>query len=339
MDFDFIGSVLEVEYHIKIVIIILILLLNGFVVVIFVKMEKTVKWRTSNILLLNQTMADTTVCIPLMLHVLPQHIQHEIWPHGMAFVWYTIFVSVGSVLLNTFDRYVTLKKPLSRLTMNSKMRLLIAILSVWILSALPAVASAIAASSNIDDWKVYWSIIKTLSIILFLLLLGIVLIIIGLLILSARVLERNVLDVHARWKSFDAPNDENKRGMMKLLSAMIIVHAVTTFPWIIVEIIYAICGHRHDAGSTAWSTLFVLMGITYILYSLSAVVKPLLTIFLNQDYNNVLPPCSCSWKKGTLSLLRYDQDDDNDTVSMVEIEKEKEKDIRFNVYSNRIIMN
>ena len=314
---NIIDTLRDIEYYVKIVIIILILLLNGTVVVTFMRMRKPLKRCTSNILHLNQALADITVCIPLMKELLPMHIYFQIWEHALAFVWFTIFVSLGSILLNAFDKFINTKNPTHRLSMKTNKGVIIAISSVWLLSAIPAVATAV----TIATVKPYWIGVRTLRLTLFIIALTMVAVVIALLLFTIRLLRKKKRTHCSADQSLDQREAIKRHRMVKILLAMVLVHTLTSSPIIIRELVT----HAHYKHMS-WLHMFVAWLITYFLYTLRAVINPLCTLLLVHDYRYVVTAHACCGRTGHETLLEEEGEEAGDcvyvTMSMNEIEED-----------------
>ena len=319
VDSNIIESLRHIEYQVKIVIIILILLLNGTVVVSFMKMKKPSTQCTSNILLLNQALADSTICIPLIKELLPMQIYIEIWEHAHALAWYTDFVSLASILLCTFDRYLNINNPSHWFNLNTNKRVVIAILSVWLLSAIPAVATAITIS--ITHAGNAWIHLRRLRLSLFIISLIMVIMVIMTLLLSVRSLNKKKREQHDDNQPYDrrrkmAAHDR----MIKILMAMVFLHTFTSSPVIVNELVT----HAHDR-QIPWLHVYVAWLVTYFLYAVRSVINPLFTVLLKKDYWYVLTAHACC-RGGELDprLLEEMEEegcDDDVIVSMMEIEE------------------
>lgn len=316
-DFQLIDSMLDVEYYIKITFIVLILLLNGTVVVCFLKMKKPLNRSTPNIFLLNQALGDTTICIPMMMHVLPRHVQRETWQHHYSLLWFTVFVSIGAVMLNTVDRYFTLKNPFHSWRLSSIRKVGTSILLVWVVSAIPAIICAVIISvTHNKGWSVYWKTMIKLSISLFAIVLLLVIAIVILIILSANALNQAIqgigqeapLTVVER-ESEDEVDHTKERRMVKIMYAMVFVYSITTFPWIVAELLFLLY------EDTSFVTYFVLLGVTYMLYTISAIINPLLTLCLKHDYNQVLKTL---FRRRSSTTLQNSNDFEDVSITMTD---------------------
>ena len=246
-------------------------------------MGKPSRGNTSNIFFLNQAIADCTVSVPVMMHVLPLNIFQHIWQAELYIFTYSVFVSIGSIMINALDRFLSLKKPFHHWRLVTWFRVLLAIISVWSFSMIP-VFICIAIKNN--EKKFWYCTVATFPIIIVFVIVILLLIFLSSAAINLSISEQsnNIQSQPLSELNEDMVHVEHskERRMVHIMLAMAFVYAITILPYMIMELI-----NQFD-GFMSYAIISISVGATYLLYTVSAIINPLLTLCLKQDFNQIL---------------------------------------------------
>ena len=271
-----------VWYYCKIAIIVLILFFNGIVILTFCVMGKPLRGNSSNIFFFNQAIADCTVSAPILMHVLPINIL-QLWQAELYIFTYSVFVSIGSIMINVLDRFLTLKKTFRHCRFVTWLGVLKAILGAWSCPLIPVFMCAVS-TNNLD--KNWYCTMLTFPCMLLIVIIVLVLLFVSLAVikLSSRKQMNDIQSQPLNESNEDTFHIEysKERGMVHLMLTMAFVYAITILPYMIIELV-----NKADL-SNPYPISGEAIGATYLLYTLSAVINPLLTLCLKQDFNQAL---------------------------------------------------
>lgn len=257
------------------------LIFNGIVMLTFIKMKHKKKKKTSNILLLNQSFADAVLIIPTFMHVLLQT-RFNSWKIAISYKLsfsYTSFISISSIMLTTLDRFMALKYPVFHKVHVTKTKVSFAIVVVWAVCVVPALVE------NSFRYNLNYMVFP---MIMFSILFSFVSIILFLLFSTFKSIRQSntARSVFMRSGTDSTPTRDNK--MVKILFAMALSYSVTIVPYIAVNFL--------DLQDNELIEEYEL-DISYIVYTLSGCIDPLLTIYIKNDFTETkcfkLPKIHC----------------------------------------------
>lgn len=260
------------------------LVFNAMVIIAYIKMKKQTKNKAANIFLLNQACADLSSILPSMLWSLFAFTTdfHHLDKEYKIFFLFTSFVIIGSILVTTLDRFFHVKSPTLHHKVGGKFQVVVSILVAWILPIIPTVAyTAFVPRNNIVDEFKFARVVFSILLIL-------VCVIVGLLFMTYQILRASVnqriTEIVASpisdHKEDNIMKEHSKeRRLILILFCMAMAYAATILPHIIVVLVTL-----HYRQLELHYSIVFWQRITYMVYTLSATVDPLLTIFLRSDF-------------------------------------------------------
>lgn len=281
--FSFSGNLSEIENALTVsgsfLSIIGTLIFNIMVMLTFAKMRKSQRKKTSNVLLLNQSFADICLVGPTFMHgLIYSGIQSErvVITFRILFM-YSGCISIGSILLTTLDRFAALRYPFFHRTNTTQCKVLMAISFVWLGCIVPPIGESLLRSYN--AYKIF-------VIVMFIIFLACILIIL-LLLLSSFATFRSSRSMRLRHMTTGSPRRKSEmisaecckeKRMVKILFAMALSYATTIIPYMIVTLLDVFFEELNVRISQN------IICTSYLLYTLSACIDPILTIFIKDDF-------------------------------------------------------
>lgn len=260
--------------------------LNSLIVITYILMRRSVKRKVSNVLFLNQGIADWCVAVPscIIATIYNGESSRQSWIYFKFTFLFTSFISIASVLLITLDRYLAVRYPLRHRRLVTKCKVLIAITIIWVASAVPPIVESLF---NIS--RTHYITYRTFMVIIFTILISCVFIILLLLFYTFSTIRGSIhlrikilqLTLMSKKKNRLLNTEQNKeKRMVKILFAMVFAYATTILPYIIITFIDLFYDELQIKLSDQ------LLDIAFLLYTLRASEDPLLTIFIKKDFKN-----------------------------------------------------
>jgi len=292
------------------------LFFNIITIATYFRMKKTEKENVPNILLLNQAFADLLSVIPSILWYVYLYFSlvkgnnlSSLHNYAWILLMYTSFVVVMSLSVITFNRFIYVQFPLFYPKSIEKRAVLTTIVLMWIISLIPAGIYGFLARTPKDEYTIIEALF---SILLFL-----VLVIIGKIAIvfytTRSQIHQRFLDKCSNWNWSNEDREETseqyrkERRFMYGLLCKTIVFSLTIPPHIILMLI---CLHLDELQ--LHKSLMNWLSLTYLVYTLYAVVNPLLTIFSKDDF-------SPAKRWITFGLSRKSKRESEDEVEICEI--------------------
>ena len=273
MDFESIMKVIRVFNYF---IISFSIILNGMVIIAFLKMRKTLRKKPPNVYLVNQAFADLFSVVPHLLITfiyLGSKTEERQKYYKIAFLFSSI-IRIGSVMLTTTGRFIAIKYPLHHLRFATKYRVYLSISIIWVISAIPSLICLLVS----DFRNVYYILIVTTfaSLLMFIFMIFAILFVTFKTIRSS--INRRVLDISSmprteRNKERLKVEQQKENRVINILLFMVTAYAITIFPCIILVLLAS-----HYSEVIRWAR------VAYYIFMLSLIIDPLLTVFMKDDF-------------------------------------------------------
>lgn len=209
---------------------------------------------------------------------------------------YSFVVSLGTVLLSTIDRFISVKRPIKHREITMKPKIKLTIFVVWGVSFVPPIIRLCLSKLNyinLYDEKDVIYIYCLHSIILFVILLTY-----GLLINTFTMVRRIILNpMKGSRRTRDHINVMHKRSrrLVKIFIAMTSAYTVTYLPIIISMILYT--SGFLNTMEEYYIVLVTVFADTFYLFS--SLINPIITIAFKKDYRVTLMHFACRANKLT----------------------------------------
>lgn len=265
-----------------IALLITIVLFNSIFLLAYLMLGKPQNQMVKSICLLNQSLSDLSIIVPLIMQLV---ITDKIWRYVYPIALYTIYIRIGSLIINTLHSFIVVNVPKDHFKLITRYRLYFAIIVSWTISVIPAVKCSVILTDHIifkDNILWYYTVVESgvIFIIAFVIIFVILLKSFKVKKASAEscvevkedAKEKEQLETTVEYKS----NEE--RRLVKMMSFIDLFHAFTLIPYMVGGIIVLIVPGQAN----------YILSITYLVYASSAVINPLLTMIYNNEFLDVL---------------------------------------------------
>ena len=254
--------------------------LNITVITLYI-LKKNLQKKAPNFMLCHLSIIGTfngiTFNVVLLIHY--NNLFHIVHPTGMRLLQllglYTVNLTVTSLLFMALERYIAITKPEFYRSLLSRCSMLVFAITLWILPALTLALYLIG-----DFHIVVFTFIVLFECIAIVLLLYRSFIIVRD-IIKEKVEEakraRNLNSIY-----FIKQNQKRDRRFVKILIGMVVMFILLFLPWATVSLIY-----NFFQSIRRNSTFTMLANYSVVLYLCNALVNPILTLTLKDDYRNV----------------------------------------------------
>lgn len=273
------------RYHVGYcVLVAFIFLFNTVLYVTFIFMKSSMKRDLANILLLNQTFSDIIVGVAVLLqsvHTNDYSDDLHLGRCALFFLHYSYYLSCNCLLLNAFERMLAFNFPRTHAKIFSSVgKLVVIIFVVYVLSSIPPIChSAYVDVKAREEYSTYMTVFFVLLLVTILAVYSFSIVTCVAVHKKGSVLS-NEMEMHGK-------SDETNGGELKvaeksyigLFLAHSIFFAISYLPIAIVVIIDISGG----SGLVVEHWLAVV-----IVYMLSAIFNPIITLIFKDDYTNTL---------------------------------------------------
>lgn len=278
-------QVLQVMSIINVFSILFAIMLNTSVIVVYFKMSKSMKEKSPNIYLASQAFANySTIVMAIILEFSYLHIAAT-WVHLLPYYEFTFiyssFVTIGTIVLTTIDRYSAIRFPFKFLRHVTSCRVFLAIFIVWIVSSVPPFTYGkfvVDHASEVKATAVTFAILLVLVLFIF-----ITLVMTYSAIRDSMQARLSVITVQeSKNNELQLQKERQKeRRILKILFCMAMTYAVTMLPIIIVVLMSL----HYEQLQLDSLTMAQCQLVTSWVYTLSSITDPLLTIFIKEDFS------------------------------------------------------
>ena len=198
---------------------------------------------------------------------------------------YSFVVSLGTVLLSTIDRFISVKIPLLHREITLKPYSKCIILLIWGISIIPPITRL--CLNNFDYRNLYDSrdviYIYCLHSIILIVIITIFILLIKT-FTTVRGIISNPIKGSCRTRGYSNTMQKRNRRLVKIFMAMISAYAITYLPIIIAMILYT-SGYL-DTMDEYYIVLLTVFADTFYLFS--SLINPIITITFKEDYRHTL---------------------------------------------------
>ena len=269
---------------------------NGTVIVVYLVMKRLHKKTTPNFMLFNQAIVDVIIALYALLSTLPNYfntwMQERHYNIARIILGdYSIFLALGILVLSSGERSLAIHKPFLHFRNITLCRIFFCILVVWILSFIPCAVLIFYTKPEghiaTNEFYIIYGSFRVGFVIV-----GIITVLV-VLCFCYRSVRKSIRDsqrtssLKKRIKSEDENllDEENKKELryITLLIVMSIVYALSYLPMGIFSIVRSVASE-----SLSFFEMLVIEIVVFILYVISAVVDPIFTLFIKDDFKGLI---------------------------------------------------
>ena len=262
---------------------------NLVVILLYIRMKKKCS-SIANYLIFSQSLTDLFVGLMTCIQVCMQipSVKESYHLHLMLIMYtgmleYSLILTIGSLFLASFERYLCITKPIFHKQCMTKRKIILGSCIVWILSLIPPLTLISLMDFHFTNTEnVAVTIYSCVFDIVILILIGIVVL---LLALSLKVSKRSCDRHSERCRSLDKKQAAAKRTtrLVTIFMCMIVAYAVTFLPFAGTRLMYDV-GMLEGLSHADYIIVFI---VCNTFYKSSSLFNPLLSISMKKDFRNM----------------------------------------------------
>ena len=271
------------------------LLFNLTLALAYILMRAPLKQKINNICFFNQSIADLTIIIPLSIQLLVEGASVHTSGYLFPVVLYSIYIRIGSLLITSLYTFLILKLHSDHWKLVSVVRLRCAIVCMWCISTIPALKCGVVLTPRmIKTNNFLWKYTACESSIIFVVVFIVIFVLLGNAMRTKDMEmvyreQRPVVEGGSEVESMHTEQHVEHQVVCvsrkmegraaRVLFGMCVMNVLMLLPLVVGVVVVLVAPHVPVTS---------ILPITYLIYTTTSIVDPLLIMYFHRDFINAL---------------------------------------------------